>query len=533
MLILTARALDHLLRLSGLRPGLGVCLMRPTCEGHQRLLAITRAQDETAPTLLVGSGCKRWLSTAILTHCSSLCLLVVDFRIVASENNISLLTQSPPASSTHLNDRRSANLPLHVPESSSTAPTQQIPQSMSTFGVHRHGMSSPNLNYQKALDGIIAALPNPSNTTQASSFPREESIARPTILSVTSEDEILALAEILMADPANHPTSIPYDSSPRPTEYPASYTRSERHLSASSRRSAGSSYPTSPNTPLLGSEDLHYDDYADSLHLPQVQNLSLSGQFPLPASRLRPISDVPSLTTSETYSSPTLSTPPLSRTSSVAQLNSTSISPSSAFLPTPTEPVTPNVALAVIHESGFSEDAFSVEEAIHDIQNNLTLGVEEVARQPVSSKEPAVATRPRPPVLEIQTSTAGSIKPGSTSSVSPVPTRGFSDETLVGSPIPSSKGGAFTRLFKGNKDADVSVLPIHLPNDLKAAKQEEKRRQKQMAKERRDRLAREFQAIAKGQTLSDDGSTTSSEKKRRKTPWEEESGGIYNSFSFV
>ena len=193
----------------------------------------------------------------------------------------------------------------------------------------------------------------------------------------------------------------------------------------------------------------------------------------------------------------------------------------------------PNAALAVIHESGFSEDAFSIEEAIYDIQNNLTLNVEEVARQPASSKESVVATRPRPPVLEIQTSTADSIKPGSTSSVSPVPTRGFSDETLVGSPIPSSKGGAFTRLFKGYKDTDVSVLPIHLPNDPKAAKQEEKRRQKQMAKERRDRLAREFQAIAKGQTLSDDGSTTSSEKKRRKTPWEEESGGIYNSFSFV
>lgn len=483
--------------------------------------------------------------TGDLVHQSSLIVLcfssVVALRAVALDNNVALLNQSPTGSTSHashLNDRRSANPPLHIPESSAMPSSQQPQQSMSTFGVRRHAMSSPGPQYQKALDGILAALPPQlpgSNTPQASSFPGEASMPRSTILSVTTEDEILALADILMADPANQPTPNPYEVNStfsRPAGYTSPSVLSDRRSSGGSRRSAGSSNPVSPGTPLSGLEDLYHDDHADNVYPAHSHSSLLPGQTYFPTSRLRPVSDVPSLTTSDTYSSPTLSTPPLSRTPSFAQLNSTPVSPHSSFIPTPVEPPI-NTGLGVIHESGFSEDAFSVEEAIHNIQNNLSLGIEEVDRRAPTPKE-AHLTRPVLPTLEIRTSTADTIRPDSLSSSSSAPPRALTDDTPNGSPVHSAKGGAFSRLFKGSKQGDGHPTPVHPANDLKAIKEAEKRRQKQMAKERRERLAREFQAKARGQTLADDQSTTSSEEKRRnKTPWEEESGGVYNSFSFV
>jgi hypothetical protein len=409
--------------------------------------------------------------------------------------------------------------------------TSPLQRSMHASQPQRQLNVSPD-NYQKALDEIIASLPalTASDEPPRRNVPeqRAETLTRPAILSVTTEEDILALADILT--PSNDGDDD--DELPQPAMFRPGYLKrpvvSTAHLS--SGFPAPATAATSPSTPRSGSESLYSDDHSHHFHLtPSSSSISSSQSYLSPVSRPRYLSDTPSLTNSDAFSSPTLSTPPLSRAPSFPQLQSPPASPlSQSFLHTPVDPLSPGPGLGVIRESNYSQDALTLGGAA--VRDHHSFVIEETSRER-DLKDPTMLARRGLPELEISTFSIDTVRPSMN------PFKGTSDDIGGGgggSPQPAKGGKTFSRLFKSSsRHADSSVPPSPLPGDLKAAKEEEKRRQKQLAKERRERLARDFQAKARGYGADTESITSSERRRRAKAPWEEESGGVYNSLSFV
>ncbi len=131
--------------------------------------------------------------------------------------------------------------------------------------------------------------------------------------------------------------------------------------------------------------------------------------------------------------------------------------------------------------------------------------------------------------LRIQTESPETIVPsGPASSVS-------SGDTASnhGLNTPQHRSSALSRLFQKNaKSTDRITDPNSSTLDLKLQKAEEKRRKKQLAKERTERLAQDLKQRAKSrgaaeETRSIRSAGGSSDGKKQNPAWEEE-GGMYN-----
>lgn len=420
----------------------------------------------------------------------------------------------------------------------STSPTHlSVPSSPL---IRRPQTSPAVLKPQISLGELRASLPSSHSNSPPSSFQRPTPSRQQTvgIISVTSEDDILALAEILA--PAvdvedNYITEFMQSTSRAPSQYGSltaalsqAYS-SDRH-SITSRRSAGTATSTDTTTSPSSDTHTHYDEIGDGNYLTASPSTLSSFHHPR-HSRQRYLSDTPSLATTSSYSTASLSTPPLSRTPSFQQLNSPTSSNASSFLSTPIESAAPS-SLSVIHERQRSEELLSAQKSISRstaIQEHEPLGIEELNRNS-EFNDSTVRDRRGLPHLEIRTSSPDTIMQGSRPNVSP---NKSPDVSPYASPHPSAKGGAFSRLFKQGKSSDT-LSPLSAGatfNDpkleAKLAKGEAKRAQKQAAKERRERLAREFQAKAQAQS-ADARSLSSGEGKRKAPTWEEE-GAVFGS----
>lgn len=464
------------------------------------------------------------VKSAPLTDCP---LTVVNLRSIASESNMAALSQISTGrghQSRLPNDGRSSGPADYVLKSHSSVST--LPSSSTTQSslAPRRPNTSPAAQYQHALNELLAALPAlpPSPRIPDARQRQIEVFHRPTILSVTSEDEILALADILLPEMDTEEELLSRPSSSR-ADYSglmtvASGSASQQSLRDSRGLTVSINTDQNTDTPITSPEDLTYDDYVNFLPSPSSTSSQLHPCRPL---RKRYLSDTPSVTTSETHSSVSLSTPPLSRVSSFQQLSTPPVSPSRvSFSPSTIE--SPWSGLGVIHERQRSEDALLIDE-------HKPFIVEEFRVKPTSVDSNRLVRHALPPV-EVCTSSLDTIVTGRASTSS---SKGSTDTMPSLSPFPSPKSGTFTRLFKATKSVDALFVPKSTSQETKMAKEEEKRRQKQLAKERRERLAREFQNKAK-QTNSDAQSTNGYSERHRNAPaWEEEVGGLWNSSAFA
>ncbi|KAI0345768.1 galactose oxidase [Trametopsis cervina] len=432
-----------------------------------------------------------------------------DHRSVPSESNVASITQISTAGggiTTRISDR---GFTSRINEFAAT-PSSSKP-------LHRRSNASPNVQHQKVATLPSSRIPEPSSSL--ATHQRVEIKSRPTILSATAEDDILALADILSVDTTDDEVA---DHSGRrkarrsgSRSRPPSSSHSDHRSSASSRRL---------HTSAAASDD---DLGNNKLALPSPTELA--NYLNILQSRPKYLSDTPSMTTSssltnsDTFSSPTLSTPALSRSSSF-QLISPPVSPyTQTFLPSPVDSPFAGYGLGVIHESQHSDDAGPVDKTWVYLNDEESMGIEEVQRE--LSQSHLSWNRQNASPLESRTSDSDTIRPSITSGSS---TQSSDDLASRSSPMHSSpKAGPLHRLFKTSRAGRGDVSDSPSPYNAKAAKEEEKRRQKQLVKERRDRLAREFQAKADGQASPSDGQSMSSDEIRRRKAtiaWEESNG---------
>lgn len=260
------------------------------------------------------------------------------------------------------------------------------------------------------------------------------------------------------------------------------------------------------------------EGYYDSAYLSASPTTT---SFHLPRIRQRYLSDTPSLATSESHSIASLSTPPLSRASSFQLAYGSPPTSPVSYLPTPTDCSIPG--LGVIHERNQYED-----EQIHTrLERALTFD-DVIPREAASRKEKQAApTTTEPPRT--------SSRPASPQTIVPPAPSVWSTEGSISSGTPSSHSShhgrsskGFSKLFSKSKSGDGMSSPVFSDKSLeKAAKEEEKRIKKQQAKERRERLALQFQhqammkaAAAESKSIGSDGSSA----KRKMRNWEEEQG---------
>lgn len=484
---------------------------------------------------------------------------VVDLRAVASESDVAFLIQASMdaglQSFVPTFEKRVTDPNAFENVAPPIAPTTASHHSVvSPLVVRRPHTSPAAVKSQIGMGDLRAVLPQaPSSQANSPTSSAGNSFQRPApsrqqaagIISITSEDDIMALAEILAPAVDVDDNFVAEFMPPPPPSRAASHhgfliaALSQAYPSdqfMASRRSVATTASTDTTTSPSSDSYLHYEEYTDGNYL--TASPSTLGSFQLSRqSRQRYLSDTPSLATTASYSTASLSTPPLSRTPSFQQLSSP-ISPSaSSFLPTPIEPPAQS-SLGVIHEGLWSEELLSAHKPIsraNAAQGPPPFSIEEF--HPTTELKDATAQERRGhPHLEIQTSSPDTLLQNVKSHTSP---SNSSDPSPYPSPQPSAKGGAFSRFFRGkHSDPQSASSGGATFNDskleAKLAKEETKRVQKEAAKERRERLAREFQAKADAKAAADAQSLSSSEGRRNKAPtWEEEGADFGSSAAWA
>lgn len=418
-------------------------------------------------------------------------------------------------------------------DSSPLPPTQQAPAD------RRRPTTLPATAPREAQLSVLSAQP----MARASSEPQRalKPPARPahirtgSIVSMATEEDLTALADILSPVVDVEP-DLPTPQATSPTFSQRSSSRSSTPVYPETHSLRSRISTSAMSTVSSVSSDRSYSELSEGYYDSAVLSASpTSTSFHLPRFRQRYLSDTPSLAMSDSqYSvaSAPLPTPPLSRAPSF-QLGpgSPPITPSS-FLPTPVDPGHPG--LGVIHERGALED----EQLYSRLERALTLDDVLPAADALTQKARARTlqqTPPPPPHLARLTSAQESqllrmpARPESPDTiVSPAPASVWSEtESISSGPSSSSsqharKGGLAKLFSKGAKGSGSTDAALE-----KALRADEKKMKKQQAKERRERLALQFQqqalakaAAADGKSVGSDGSST----KRKVRHWEEEQG---------
>ncbi|PSR83884.1 hypothetical protein PHLCEN_2v5593 [Hermanssonia centrifuga] len=388
-------------------------------------------------------------------------------------------------------------------------------------------------------------LPPPIQTEQIQSSAQSTSSApslqvrsdltrRGSIVSISTEQDILDLADLLSPTIDVDDDDISVAQLATAQVFPdvrrastSTYSMPHRfsvdsHMTSSSVISSVSS----PSVDSLTFDDQRSEDYCESAYL-SPSSTSFT-PFHLPHLRRHKYrSDTPSLTNSDAHSTISIPTPPLSRTSSFQQgLMTPPVSPLSlSYQPTIIEASI--AGLDVIHERRNSEDADVVIKG-----EQLGSSFEDANMGSTSEHQSAMWERRAVQELgklRIQTESPETIVPsGPASSVS-------SGDTASnhGLNTPQHRSSALSRLFQKNaKSTDRITDPNSSTLDLKLQKAEEKRRKKQLAKERTERLAQDLKQRAKSrgaaeETRSIRSAGGSSDGKKQNPAWEEE-GGMYN-----
>lgn len=467
------------------------------------------------------------------THVSF--LSVVDPRPVASEINIALLDQAykvrtalgyngPSEKSSATNHNKlpttSSSSPSIAPKAAqnpSTPPVlEHVDRTLLDLGPpssYAHRTPTRGRRHSTSLSHTEGRL-NHKNKHRSSTSP---------LVSAEIHDDISALAELVSSiqapsasvsraeEPRRRPPAA-YNDQPKPSLPIPTITKFPEVLSPSS-------------------EDRH--DYSDSAHLSPSPTSPTPFNFPR-ASRSKYLSDTPSLTTTESHSSASLSTPTLSRTSSYQHLTSPPVSPNTpSFISSLNYGEVSIVGLDVIHERQFSEDdaTWSVPKTPSPrLPQYAESGIVEISRtEQLDTNELGMRERKGLTRLEIGTSSPDTITgPKSAESLK------NSTDTATGesSPLSQPPSSTISRFFKNVGSSAPRSPPNSPPREAKSAKEEEKRRRRQEAKERRERLALEFAQKAKVADVQSTSGSSEGKRSRNAPVWEEE-GGMWQGLAFM
>lgn len=507
----------------------------------------TRPLAGCTPTALVGNEHSRGPTSR-----SRSAPPLVDLRSVMSESDLARLFAHLPAGPFYIPHRMGHRVGHRPTDSSNSTDTATPSGRASPFSAFSSPSSpvhpvAPRLHTSASTSDIRRAANSTSNRSpnlpQIQTQPLRRTTSphvtqepthvlhrRASVMSMATEQDLLELAEMLSptveVDEADTLYSLPEIAQHQPRSI------SSHRISADSRITTTSSHSLAS----ASSDDQRADYYGDSAYL--SPSASSSTSFHLPRQRQRYLSDTPSLTTSDSYS--TVSSPPLSRASSFQhqQIFSTPpLSPSTSHIQSPVDPNIPG--LDVIHEHGYSGspnlDA-NVEKALR-MERGATLHSpsegsfseddyttwERIAQEDIGH-------------LQIRPDSPETIVPAAyTASFTSSDTTSSNARVRTSSPVPQQKRTALARLFhKDTKSVDGLSDPNASGFDSKMQKAEEKKRKKQLAKERTERLAQQFQERADAKKSADGRSTKSSggsSDKRRAVAWEEETGGMYSGAS--
>ncbi|OBZ71369.1 Protein ral2 [Grifola frondosa] len=404
----------------------------------------------------------------------------------------------------------------------------------------------------------MSALPKATTPLTVSKKPTAQSTRRFSVISLSTDQDICAIAELLSpvvdVGPSFNEEERTVAALPEELEPIPDLAHEEPHA----RDSYDPLSPSSVRSSLYSVSDgaSQSDEFGESVLL------SLGhGSFPtfhLPRSTQRipswDSSDSRSLSSTASYSS--LSTPSLSRASSFQLPGSPPISPTSSYLSTPIDSFPsfppPPKQLDVIEESLGLEDHELRRIPSDDAQTvNIPLSTPSKSlpedhifvhgRERNSGRGTPVARMPSLERLKIDVMPSSPATPYSHGQppASPV-LSGSSSGSSIRSPKPGS--GAFSRLFskdgkKSNKNdqspgigdfADFSASAL----DLGLSKAEEKKRKREAARERTERLAQDLAAKSKQRAAAILAERQARAGKKGNRPWEEE-GGMFNGINYL
>lgn len=509
---------------SGMRHGLVACRMRRIC--NHRTAQLPWGLEGSIPTVLVGSGCNRSHGRSLLTQVPR---NLVNLHSILSESNLAMLLEESKrsfrlghrsndsaSSSSTATGSRPEDHEAHTPTEPASIERRRpmtLPAQPAGHQTFRYASQPSTPIAAHTRDPLATAAPAKPPIQTVTAHVRSESL-----VSMNTEEDIFALAYMLSPTIETHdppPESVPTSFVSPDTSrlfIPASDFQSLRPATPLSALSSSYSMASDQLSPY--SE--HSESYFESAYLSTSPS---SMSFHLPRFRPRYLSDTPSLATSESYSTASLSTPPLSRAPSFQLAGNTPpTSPSTAsFAPSLIEPTQ---GLGVIFEGGQSDDELGCSR----LERALTLD-DALHRHPFSpgGQQHSLST-PTPASAASQDSLAASALSPLPSPWADIPPSPWSETGTVSSGGSSTHGGrgsrTFSKLFArtGRRTDSVSSEPSSLTD--KQAKAEEKRHKKQEAKERRDRLAHHFQlqavnrdVLAERKSLASD--SDSSRQRRR------------------
>lgn len=368
---------------------------------------------------------------------------------------------------------------------------------------------------------------------------------RASIVSLKTEEDIQAVAEMMDfvdigdTSPGNEKQApIPDDGDSDIDNFDDLERPDSFYVGSSSPSS--SSYPTSPASfsssmsnyfetdPIIG-------EYCDTAHLSSPQSPFPAFHLPSPKTHISwdNLSDLPSLKSSASNSS--LSTTSMSRPPSTQyHLN---VSPAGSYLPTPAD-TSPRVQpLTVIEEVRLPEELgpgirYPVSPGNRSFIPPLKDGPDQAT---VRAHDRLSDRRGLPETLKIETTDSITIKQAPRS---PAPSSG-GDSSSSHSHRPPPTGGAFSRLFHMNSSDSKKLQKTsshtksndsieHAPPgesilDISLSKAEEKKRKKELAKQRTEQLALELKEKSK-RRAAEAAAARAARGPKKASVWEEEGG---------